>query len=107
MKVLIYILYIAGDTESQRKGLVVLTWPSHQSVFPTFSLGDSEKELARRLLESTSIRLCAMYACIPDTYQFRVLRPLIVRALCPSDRPRLKFFVGTFDGWHRDLPLYL
>ena len=107
MKVLIYILYIAGDTESQRKGLVVLTWPSHQSVFPDFSFGDSEKELARRLLESASIRLCAMHACIPDTYQFRMLRPLIVRAFCPSDRPRLKFFVGTFDGWRRDLPLYV
>lgn len=90
-------LYVAGDIESQRKGLVILSCPSPDSVFSHSSFDDSHKDLVERLTESAPIRFCAIHACVPDSFLFRMIRPFIVRAISPSVRPRLKFTVGEYD----------
>jgi len=95
LKVLIYLFYVSGDIESQRKGLVVLCCPDSQSDFSNFSFDGRTKELLTRLVESSSIRFCAIHACMPDTFLFRMRRLFIVGAVSTSVRLRLKFFVAT------------
>ena len=75
---------------------MIITCPSPDSVFSSFSFDGTNrhKELVERLVDSSSIRLCAIHACVPDTFLFRMLRPFIVGAMGPSVRPRLKFTTG-------------
>jgi len=94
-KFILYALYVIDDIESQRKGLVAICWPKPDDNFPTFSFSDSHYQMVKRLIESTSIRFCAIHACIPDTLWFRQLRPFLVRAVSPEVRRRLQFFVAT------------
>lgn len=96
IKIIFYMFYVAGgDVESQRKGIILVTWPHSQPSNSSFSLGKDEQKFLKRIFDNTSIRICAVHCCIPDTFFFRVLRPIIIGAASHLLRSRLKFFDAT------------
>ncbi len=98
VKFLLYIFSVLSDTESQRKGLVIIVCSSHASAFARYCfVGSQEIEFAKRVFEYSSIRICALHFCFPDTSSLQKFGPLIAHRAYPSLRPRVKFYDGKFD----------
>ena len=103
VKIWSYIFYAAGsDIESQRKGLVLVTWPFFSEP-PSYNFTTNNKDFYRRFMASTPIRFCAIHCCLPDTLSFRMVRPFVAHAACASVRSRLRFYVGEFRYHHSSL----
>ena len=100
-----YFMCVAADSvESQRRGLILLFYPSPDSMG---SDGDSmfktlpslyDRKLANRFNVAIPIRICAVHLCLPDTLFFRLFRSIMVLSFQSSAKLRLKTHTGTLHN---------
>ena len=102
MRFLMYFMCVAADSvESQRRGMVLLFYPSPDSMgfdgdsmFKTLP-SPNDRKLADRFNVAIPIRICAVHLCLPDTLFFRLFRSAMVLSFQSSSRLRLKTHTGT------------
>ena len=91
-----YFLYYCAvdDTESQRKGLIIVAWPG-TSAASQFSLPDRREHLmANRIFQSIPFRLVGMHFCLPDTPVYRFIRSVLTLGLGSNNRVRTQIHNG-------------
>ena len=89
----------AESVESQRKGLVLLFYPSTctvDSVFKTLP-NPEEQKLAGKFNDAMPIRVVAIHGCFPDSLFFRMFRSIMLLSYRSHTRFRFKTHVGTYS----------
>ena len=102
MKTLLYIFQcLSEDVESQKRGIVMISFPSINFDPSTIS-NPRAKALISEILDSISVRITGNHLNFPDKPWFRALGALFLMAATPSVRVRTRFHFGkmflTFDG---------
>jgi len=94
MKAILYIFQcLSEDLESQRLGIVMISFPSIN--FDPSTISDPKaKRLILEVLNSTGVRIGANHLCFPDTPWFRALGALFMLASPQSVRVRTRFQFG-------------
>ena len=101
MRTLLYIFQcLSEDLESQKRGIIMISFPSINFDPSTIS-NPKAKTLIAKILESISVRITASHLCFPDKPWFRALGALFLVACTPSVRVRTRLHYGkmfvTFD----------
>jgi len=88
-------IWTAGyDVDTQRKGLVFLTWFDSSHTIA----GTNKSHACRKMNphELLSVRASAIHICSPDTPLFRFRRAVIMIRIARDNRPKLKVQLGTY-----------
>jgi hypothetical protein len=91
IKVLLYLMWVAGeDVETQRRGLVVIFWPSINTVI----LDRNWVENGQKTVQGFPLRGVALHMCLANTLAFRMLKAQIGLAIPKDVRRRFQFHLG-------------
>lgn len=94
MKMLLYIFNcLSEDLESQKRGIVMISFPCINFDPSTIS-EPKAKKLIFEVLESTGVRITANHFCFPEKPWFRALGALFMMASTPSIRVRTRLHYG-------------
>ena len=94
MKTLLYMFHcLSEDVESQKRGVVVISFPS-VNFDPSTISGPKAKYLIAETLQSIGVRITANHLCFPDKPWFRALGALFMMASTPSVRVRTRMHYG-------------
>jgi len=95
MKTLLYIFQcLSEDAESQKHGIVIISFPSINFDPSTIS-NPKAKNLISEILDSISVRITATHINFPDKPWFRALGALFLMAATPSVRVRTRLHFGS------------
>jgi len=94
MKLLLYYFQcLSEDLESQKRGILLISFPSIN--FDPSTVSDPKaKRLIYVLLASTGVRIAGSHLCLPGTPWFRALGSLLLLAYTPSLRARTRLHFG-------------
>ena len=106
MKNLLYLYQVlAEDVESQKRGLVLISFPSIN--FDPSTISDPKaKRLIYECLDSTAIRIAANHICLPDKPWFRALGSMFLIASTPSVRVRTRLHHGKNASFFDSSSIY-
>ncbi len=93
-----YLLWVAAeDEETQKKGTVVIIWPSEDAARNFFKMPDQTRGREfQRSKDSSPVRCVASHVCLPDTHLFRTFKGFLMFWL-GSHRTRTRFYTGMFE----------
>jgi hypothetical protein len=87
----LYLLWVAGeDVETQRRGLVVISWPRMDTVI----LDRNWVGTGQRAVRGFPVRGAALHLCLANTLAFRMLKAQIGLAMPKDVRKRFQFHLG-------------
>jgi len=96
MRIRSYLFFVASnDTESQKKGMVHVTWPEGDFSNTPMPLHNESRGLIKRAMAGMPIRIAVIHFCMPDTLYFWLLRSFVTTSMYFSQRSRIRFHVGT------------
>ena len=96
MKTLLYFFQVLSeDLESQKRGIVIVSFPSI-NFDPTTICDPKSKRLISDCLDSIAIRISASHLCFPDEPWFHALGSLFLLASTPSIRVRTRLHFGKY-----------
>jgi hypothetical protein len=91
IKVVLYLMWVAGaDVETQRRGLVVIFWPSINTVI----MERNWVENGQKTVQGFPLRAAALHMCLANTLAFRMLKAQIGLAIPKNKRRRFQFHLG-------------
>jgi hypothetical protein len=91
IKVVLYLMWVAGeDVETQRRGLVVIFWPSINTVI----MERNWVENGQKTVQGFPLRGVALHMCLANTFAFRMLKAQIGLAIPKEVRRRFQFHLG-------------
>lgn len=95
MKTLLYLFQVLSeDMESQKNGIVMISFPSIN--FDPSTISDPKaKRLIFEVLDSTAVRISGNHICLPDKPWFRALGSLFMLASTPPVRVRTRLHFGS------------
>lgn len=95
MRIRSYLFFVASnDTESQKKGMVHVTWPEGDFSNTPMPLHNESRGLIKRAMAGMPIRIAVIHFCMPDTLYFWLLRSFVTTSMYFSQRSRIRFHVA-------------
>ncbi len=83
MAILYFLQHFSDDVETQRKGMVIIYFPT--SRFDSMSINEPEaRQYLRAITASAAVRISAIHVCLPDSPLYRFIGALY-KVVFPKD----------------------